>query len=196
MRVSTEMRAIAAVLLACAAASSAFAPQPTLRPHAIRAAVARVQPPYAQDASAAIQRRRGLKRRKDEALFVKGIAGAALLRLAASSRMAAFAAAIAAPLIVVGPPPAVEALLLSALLTVVGAASYWPTNLVVMGLGAYGFIGCANGLLVWWESRTRVRARRKKKRVKRRTRSDDDGSGDLVALTIGALTAAILGALP
>ena len=54
-------------------------------------------------------------------------------------------------------------------------------------------------LLVWFEKRS-IRKREEvlppKRKKRRSARKDNDESGDLVALTIGAITAAIIGALP
>lgn len=141
---------------------------------------------------------------KSEALFAKGIAYAALLRMAAYSQTACLAAIFVAPLIVFAPVVAVESLLFTAILVFTGAASYWPCNLFAVGAGAAGFIGCFNGLMLRFEARSRQRAeaaapnakKKKKRRRSRGHRSDDDESGSLVALTAGALVAAIVGALP
>lgn len=153
--------------------------------------------PIAQFADA--PRRQPVRGRKRETLLAKGIAGAVLLRVAYSSRAAFFAASLAAPIIAVAPVVAVEALIFTALLVVTGAASYWPTNLVAMSAGAAGFAGCFNSVMVFFEKRS-IRRRETKlaatKRKPRRSKVDDDGSGDLVALTIGAIAAAIIGALP
>ena len=123
-----------------------------------------------------------------------------LLRLAAYSRTACLAASIAAPILAIAPVPAVEAILIATLLVITGAASYWPTNLVAMGLGVSGAAGCLNSVLVWWETRRtpeqRAAARRPPATKNRGPREDDDGSGSLVGLTIGAIAAAIIGALP
>ena len=157
------------------------------------------------------------KSRKREMLVAKGLAGAALLRLAYSSRPAAILAAVLMGLVVITPVVAVEAVLLTLLLIFLGAANYWPSNLMVMGLGTFGFAGVVNGLIMFWEKRrapkpptARPRAStpeeavseafrdtsRPPPRPPRADRDDDDGSGGLVALLIGALTAAIVGALP
>jgi len=152
---------------------------------------------------------------KREALLAKGIAGAALLRVAASSQAAAISASLAMAVVVVTPVLAVEAMLLAMLLVVVGAANYWPANLMVACLGAVGVGGALNGLIVSWEKLQQRRASRRDAAVRRRPtvaygtpvresdgarsdgeRMDDDGSGSLVALLVGALTAAIVGALP
>ena len=63
-------------------------------------------------------------------------------------------------------------------------------------MGAVGFGGCINGLLVWQAARSSARAPPKRRRKKKQRRADEDDSGNLVALTIGALAAAIIGALP
>ena len=73
---------------------------------------------------------------KREVLIAKGLAGFALVRLAYSSRVAAAFAAVLMTLVVISPVVAIEAMLLAWLLIVVGASSYWPTNLVTMGPGA------------------------------------------------------------
>ena len=143
----------------------------------------------------------GSRARRDEALVARGIAGAVLLRIAASSRAAALVALVASPFVVIAPVVAVEALLFTLILVITGAASYWPANLVAMGMGAIGAGGCVNGLLVWWSERYGRPPKRRKLpddplQNTRGKRTDNDDSGNLVALTIGAITAAILGALP
>ena len=137
--------------------------------------------------------------RRDEALFVRGIAFALLLRLAAYSQSTALLSVLVAPSIIVAPVVAIESLLLTVLLVVLGAASYWPTNLLVMGTGALGFAGVVSGVMTWWEERKERKersGRKKPTKPPKKKRTDDDESGNLVALTIGAITAAIIGALP
>ena len=151
---------------------------------------------------------------KREVLIAKGVAGAALLRVAASSQTAAVSAFLAMILVAITPVIAVEAILLAALLCVTGLASYWPTNLLAMSLGAVGVGGAVNGLMVSWgryrQSRNSKRsdgkrgdkrgdvasARQRRAKEELGEQMDDDGSAGLVALTVGALTAAIVGALP
>lgn len=150
---------------------------------------------------------------KREVLIAKGIAGAALLRVAASSQTAAISAFFAMAIVIVTPVLAVEAMLLAMLMVVIGAASYWPANLMVAALGAVGVGGALNGLLQSWERLQRRRDAKRAAAERRRPtaaprpptrrearppaeRLDDDGSASLVALLVGALTAAIVGALP
>ena len=135
-----------------------------------------------------------------ETLLAKGIAGAALVRIAYHSQTAAIIASVIAPILVLAPVVAVEAVLLAGLMMVTGIASYWPANLLAMGMGSVGLAGCVNGVAMWWERRRSGRQTRKLPkeplRDARGERKDDDDSGNLVAFTIGALAAAILGALP
>ena len=111
------------------------------------------------------------------------------------------AAGVAAPIIALAPVVAVECLLLTAILVITGASSYWPTNLFTVGAGAVAGIGCINGVMLWLQARSGRRPedppRRKRRKPKSRgKRVDDDESGSLVALTAGAIAAAIIGALP
>ena len=161
-----------------------------------------------------IERRRRLSK---EALVAKGLASAALLRLAYYSRACALAASLMLPVVIVSPVIAIEAILLTVVLCACGVASYWPANVGVFALGTAGVAGCLNGVIVFWEGRKQRRreaiaARRSGRRVaargERASRSSqkprdaqeetvpDDGSGGLVVLLISALTAAIVGALP
>ena len=140
-----------------------------------------------------------IKGRKRETLLAKGIAGAALVRIAYHSQTAAFIATVVAPILILAPVVAVEAVLLSGLMMVTGIASYWPANLLAMGMGSVGLAGCVNGVAMWWEKRRSAKPRKLPRdplRDARGERKDDDDSGNLVAFTIGALTAAILGSLP
>lgn len=166
------------------------------------------------------QRRRRLKR---EMLFVKGVAGAALLRLAYSSFPLFLTALVGFGVLIISPVIAVEAILLAVLLCSVGIASYWPANLAVFALGTAGTGGCVHGCITFLGDRQRRNRRaagsgggRRRTSSSRQRRSlltdgDDagsaarrdevadvpeDGSGGLVALTLTALTAAIVGALP
>lgn len=160
------------------------------------------------------QRQRSSKR---EVLLAKGIAGAVLLRIAASSQTAAIGAVLMMAVVIVTPVLAVWAMLLTAFMMFIGAASYWPTNLLAMCLGTVGVGGALNGVIISYEKYMQRRApdratNGKQQRVAaspasrrsrrdepvdgRKPREDDDGSGGLVALLLGALTAAIVGALP
>jgi hypothetical protein len=148
---------------------------------------------------------------KREVLLAKGIAGAVLLRVAATSQGAAIGASLMMLIVAITPVLAVWAMLLTAFMMFIGAASYWPTNLVAMCLGAVSVGGALNGMIVSWErmaqrrrsargerrpSASRDRKARDRLPVEEREREDDDGSAGLVALLVGALTAAIVGALP
>lgn len=153
-----------------------------------------------------LPRRRRRSRASLETLVAKGIAASLLVRVAASSPVAALAAAFALVLLIISPVVAIEALLLAGLLMLTGAASYWPANIVAVGLGGAGIAGVVHGVIVRWEELSAAR-RPARKRGQRRAASPpaggsppseavDDGSGSLVALLVSALTAAVFGALP
>lgn len=136
-----------------------------------------------------------------EALVAKGLAGAFLLRIAATSQLAAVGAALGLATVIVAPVAAVESLLVAAVLCFCGIANYWPMNFFAHVAGVGGLGGCVYGVCVWWDklqSPGRRRRQRAQKRAKRQVEDTipDDGSGGLVALTVGALTAAVIGALP
>lgn len=150
---------------------------------------------------------------KREVLLAKGIAGAALLRLAATSQTAALGATVMMFVVAITPVIAVWAMLLTAFMMFIGAASYWPTNLLAMCLGAMSVGGALNGMIVKYEMFMQRRASKRERddqrpganskqkspdsgRADPALRDDEDGSAGLVALLVGALTAAIVGALP
>ena len=147
---------------------------------------------------------RGVQR---EPLIAKGFAGILLLRFAYQSALSAAMAIVLGFVTVVSPVAAIEAVLLAGLLCLLGTASYWPANIFVFALAIGGGAGCANGCLMWWERRRdaalhggRRRRRNRKARVQRQPSFDasvpEDDSAGLLALTIGAITASIVGALP
>jgi hypothetical protein len=188
--------------------TAAFAPGPPLRSLTTPPLLVHQQA-RAPRAAAPVQLAQQYRQSKREVLLAKGIAGAVLLRVAATSQVAAIGASIMMLIVAITPVLAVWAMLLTAFMMFIGAASYWPTNLVAMCLGTVGVGGALNGMIVSWErmvqrrraTRAPATGGRKQKRDRARTRDseereDDDGSAGLVALLVGALTAAIVGALP
>jgi len=148
----------------------------------------------------------GQRRIGRETLLAKGLAFLALLRFAYRSPLNAALAIIFGCVVVVAPVVAVEAVLFSSLLCLLGTASYWPANIFVFAMSTAGVAGAVNGCLVWWEAR-QAAARRgvggKRRRRRRRQGSardsesvPEDESAGLLILTIGTITAAIVGALP
>ena len=184
-----------------ASASSDFSPRPaqgegswrTVRP---LASTASTRPALGK----ARPRTRRFKR---EILLAKGISGAVLIRLAAISPIAAVASMLGLFAMILAPVVAVEAMLLAGLLVICGAANYWPVNIVTAALGAAGAAGCLYGNVVWWETRRAAAARRRAAKQGRHIRqgeriveTPEDDSAGLVALVVGAISAAIIGALP
>ena len=128
-----------------------------------------------------------------------------LLRYAYNSPGAAVLAVFLAFVLVISPVVAVEALLLSGLLCLIGVASYWPSNIFVYAISTAGVAGCVNGCIMWWEKRQQRARSRQRQRGQRKPKGEkpstvgtipEDDSAGLVALALGAVTAAIVGALP
>lgn len=220
---SSRMRLVfrAAILILFGVGGLAFAPPTRAVMPGSAMPVSRLQRPFglaphsmsvAQRAARPPRRRSRVSR---ETLIAKGLAGAALTRLAAASPSMAVLAAALLWLTILAPVMAVEALLLTLLLCVCGAASYWPANLFVFAIGAGGFGGYVQGALIWWETRVReakirqaskasggrkMRRRDARRKAQETTSQEvetpEDGSAGLVALLAGTLTAAIVGALP